>query len=110
MRFVAILEELERIIEPYKLGLAIVDVNFLPARPPEEVKDAFDDAIAAQEDEQRFLSVKPKLMPVKLSLKRGEVERMAQQANAYKEREILEARGKWPVSSYCCLSTKRHLK
>lgn len=87
-------KELERIIEPYKLGLAIVDVNFLPARPPEEVKDAFDDAIAAQEDEQRFIreaeayarEVEPKA--------RGEVERMAQQANAYKEREILEARGK----------------
>jgi len=87
-------KELERILEPYKLGLAIVDVNFLPARPPEEVKDAFDDAISAQEDEQRFIreaeayarEIEPKA--------RGEVERMAQQANAYKEREILEARGK----------------
>ena len=43
--------ELEKIIEPYNLGLIIVDVNFKDARPPEEVKDAFDDAIAAQEDE-----------------------------------------------------------
>ncbi|MGL5047719.1 MAG: FtsH protease activity modulator HflK [Shewanella sp.] len=87
-------KELERILEPYKLGLAVVDVNFLPARPPEEVKDAFDDAISAQEDEQRFIreaeayarEIEPKA--------RGEVERMAQQANAYKEREVLEARGK----------------
>ena len=86
-------KELERILEPYKLGLAIVDVNFLPARPPEEVKDAFDDAISAQEDEQRFIreaeayarEIEPKA--------RGEVERMAQQANAYKEREILGTRG-----------------
>lgn len=45
-------EEVERIIKPYNLGIEIRDVNFLPARPPEEVKDAFDDAIAAQEDEQ----------------------------------------------------------
>ncbi|WP_394205898.1 FtsH protease activity modulator HflK [Shewanella waksmanii] len=87
-------EEVERIIEPYKLGINIVDVNFLPARPPEEVKDAFDDAIAAQEDEQRFIreaeaysrEIEPKA--------RGQVQRMEQQANAYKEREILEARGK----------------
>ncbi|MGS0730586.1 FtsH protease activity modulator HflK, partial [Shewanella sp. 0m-11] len=41
-------DEIERIIKPYKLGIVVVDVNFLPARPPEEVKDAFDDAIAAQ--------------------------------------------------------------
>ena len=33
----------------------LVDVNFLPARPPEAVKDAFDDAISAQEDEQRYI-------------------------------------------------------
>jgi len=86
--------EVERIIEPYKLGINIVDVNFLPARPPEEVKDAFDDAISAQEDEQRFIreaeayarAIEPKA--------RGQVQRMEQQANAYKEREILEARGK----------------
>ncbi|BDM65776.1 protease modulator HflK [Shewanella sp. NFH-SH190041] len=87
-------KELERIIKPYNLGLTIVDVNFLPARPPEEVKNAFDDAIAAQEDEQRFIreaeaysrEVEPKA--------RGIVERMAQQADAYGQRVTLEAQGK----------------
>jgi membrane protease subunit HflK len=86
--------ELERIIEPYKLGLQVRDVNFLPARPPEEVKDAFDDAISAQEDQQRFIreaeayarEIEPKA--------RGQVERMTQQASAYKQREVLEAQGK----------------
>ncbi|MFT6977322.1 MAG: membrane protease subunit HflK [Shewanella psychromarinicola] len=86
--------ELERIIEPYKLGLKVRDVNFLPARPPEEVKDAFDDAISAQEDQQRFIreaeayarEIEPKA--------RGQVERMTQQASAYKQREVLEAQGK----------------
>ena len=41
-------EELESVIEPYKMGIAITDLNFKDARPPEEVKAAFDDAIAAQ--------------------------------------------------------------
>ena len=36
------------------MGILIVDVNFQSARPPEQVKDAFDDAIAAREDEERF--------------------------------------------------------
>lgn len=86
--------ELDRIIKPYNLGITVVDVNFLPARPPEAVKDAFDDAIAAQEDEQRFIreaeaysrEIEPKA--------RGVVERMGQEAEAYKKRVALEAQGK----------------
>ncbi|QSX34334.1 FtsH protease activity modulator HflK [Shewanella avicenniae] len=85
--------EIERIIEPYKLGLTIVDVNFLPARPPEEVKEAFDDAISAQEDEQRFIreaeayerEIEPKA--------RGQVQRISQDARAYKERVVQDAEG-----------------
>ena len=85
--------EINKIIEPYKLGLEIVDVNFLPARPPEEVKGSFDDAIAAQEDEERYireaeayaLSIEPQA--------RGQVRRLEQQAKAYKEQQILKATG-----------------
>lgn len=87
-------KELELILEPYKLGLVIVDVNFLPARPPEEVKDAFDDAISAQEDEQRFIREAEAYAREIEPRARGEVQRMAQQAGAYKQREVLEAQGK----------------
>lgn len=87
-------EEIERIIEPYKLGVKVVDVNLLPARPPEEVKDAFDDAIAAQEDEQRsILEAKAYAREVEPRA-RGRVERIARQASAYKESVILDAKGK----------------
>jgi len=85
--------EINKIISPYKLGLEIVDVNFLPARPPEEVKGSFDDAIAAQEDEERYireaeayaLSIEPQA--------RGQVRRLEQEARAYKEQQILKATG-----------------
>lgn len=84
---------LEDIIEPYQLGLAVLDLNFLPARPPEEVKDAFDDAIAAQEDEQRFIreaeayarEIEPKA--------RGQAKRLLQEAEGYKEQVALRAEG-----------------
>ena len=84
---------IDSIIEPYQMGLQIVDVNFLPARPPEEVKDAFDDAISAQEDEQRFIreaeayarEVEPKA--------RGQVKRLEQEAEAYKSQIVLKAKG-----------------
>ena len=86
-------EELQRIIEPYKLGLTIVDVNFLPARPPEQVKEAFDDAISAQEDE-RYIREAEAYAREREPKARGRVKRIEQEANAYKERVILEAQGK----------------
>ncbi|MBM7071605.1 FtsH protease activity modulator HflK [Shewanella sp. 202IG2-18] len=90
----ATLAEIERIIKPYKLGLEIKDVNVLPARPPEEVKDAFDDAIAAQEDEQRsILEAKAYAREVEPRA-RGQVERIFQQASAYQQNVILDAKGK----------------
>ncbi|GAA4499654.1 FtsH protease activity modulator HflK [Pseudaeromonas paramecii] len=84
---------LEQITDPYKMGLVVVDVNFLPARPPEEVKDAFDDAISAQEDEERFIreaeayarEVEPKA--------RGQVKRLEEEALGYKEQAVLRANG-----------------
>ncbi|WP_163935703.1 FtsH protease activity modulator HflK [Paraferrimonas sp. SM1919] len=86
--------ELERIIEPYNLGLMISDINFLPARPPEQVKQAFDDAIAAQEDEERYVQEAQAYAREREPIARGQVKRMEQEANAYKERIILEAMGK----------------
>ena len=85
--------KLNEIIESYNLGFVIDDVNFLPARPPEEVKGSFDDAIAAQEDEERYireaeayaLSIEPQA--------RCQVRRLEQQAKAYKEQQILKATG-----------------
>ncbi|MFT7005625.1 MAG: membrane protease subunit HflK [Colwellia sp.] len=86
-------EELEKIIEPYNLGLIIVDVNFKDARPPNEVKDAFDDAISAQEDEVRFLREAEAYARGIEPRARGRVKRMEQEALAYKSRTVLDAEG-----------------
>ena len=86
-------QELDKIIEPYNLGLIIVDVNFKDARPPNEVKDAFDDAIAAQEDEVRFLREAEAYARGIEPRARGRVKRMEQEALAYKERTVLDAEG-----------------
>jgi len=86
-------QELEKIIEPYHLGLIIVDVNFKDARPPNEVKDSFDDAIAAQEDEVRFLREAEAYARGIEPRARGRVKRMEQEAFAYKEQTVLDAQG-----------------
>ena len=89
----AVWAELEKIIEPYGLGIIIVDVNFKDARPPEEVKDAFDDAIAAQEDEVRFIREAEAYARGIEPRARGRVKRMEQEALAYKEQTVLDAEG-----------------
>lgn len=84
---------LEAIVNPYRMGLAIVDVNFLPARPPEEVKDAFDDAISAQEDEQRFLREAEAYARETEPKARGQVKRLEEESLGYKEQVVLRATG-----------------
>ncbi|MBN7819243.1 FtsH protease activity modulator HflK [Bowmanella yangjiangensis] len=86
-------DELNGIIAPYSMGIEILDVNFKDARPPEEVKAAFDDAIAAQEDEQRYIREAEAYAREIEPRARGQVNRMEQEATAYKQRVTLEARG-----------------
>ncbi len=88
-----VLEELQGIIEPYKLGVSLLDLNFTNARPPEQVRDAFDDAIAAQEDEERFIREAEAYAREIEPRARAQVNRMNEEAQAYKERSILEAQG-----------------
>ena len=89
----AVWTELEKIIEPYNLGLLIVDVNFKDARPPNEVKDAFDDAISAQEDEVRFRREAEAYARGIEPRARGRAKRMEQEALAYKSQTVLDAEG-----------------
>jgi modulator of FtsH protease HflK len=86
-------QELEGIIEPYNMGIALVDVNFRDARPPEEVRDAFDDAIKAQEDQERFIQEAQAYAREIEPRARGQVNRVMQEAEAYKQQIVLKAQG-----------------
>ena len=84
---------LNDIIKPYDMGLEVIDVNFQSARPPEEVKDAFDDAIKAQEDEQRYIREAEAYAREKEPIARGDAQRIIEEATAYKDRVVLDAQG-----------------
>jgi len=86
-------ELLTSIIEPYNTGLTIVDVNFLPARAPYQVKEAFDDAIAAQEDEQRYKREAEAYANEVLPKAEGQVQRIRQEAEGYRSQVVLKAEG-----------------
>lgn len=84
---------LRDIIKTYDMGLLVTDVNFQYARPPEEVKAAFDDAIKAQEDEQRLIREAEAYARGQEPIARGQAQRILEQANAYKEQVVLNAQG-----------------
>ncbi len=84
---------LNNIIAAYDMGLDVVDVNFQSARPPEEVKDAFDDAIKAQEDEQRYIREAEAYAREREPIARGNAQRIIEEATAYKDQVVLDAQG-----------------
>ncbi|WP_159739903.1 FtsH protease activity modulator HflK [Vibrio atypicus] len=86
-------ETLNQIIDSYDMGVVIVDVNFQSARPPEQVKDAFDDAIAAREDEERFEREAEAYRNDILPKATGRAERLKKEALGYSERTVNEALG-----------------
>ncbi|MFA0004459.1 FtsH protease activity modulator HflK [Vibrio splendidus] len=86
-------ETLNRIIDSYDMGILIVDVNFQSARPPEQVKDAFDDAIAAREDEERFEREAEAYRNDILPKATGRAERLKKEAVGYSERIVNGALG-----------------
>ncbi|WP_243699890.1 FtsH protease activity modulator HflK [Lysobacter sp. N42] len=86
-------EIIETLVERYGIGITVVEVNFQGARPPEAVREAFDDAIRAQEDEERFIREAEAYARQIEPTARGRVRRMLQEAQAYKEQVTLRAQG-----------------
>lgn len=86
-------ELMQKILSDYHAGITVVKVDMQPAKPPEQVKEAFDDAIKAREDEQRLVNeaeaysneIKPRA--------RGAAARLREEANAYKATVIARAEG-----------------
>ncbi|CAH0542889.1 FtsH protease activity modulator HflK [Vibrio marisflavi] len=86
-------ETLEHIIDRYDMGIQIVAVNFEDARPPEQVKDAFDDATASREDEQRYVREAEAYSNDILPKATGRAERIKKEAQGYAERVVNQAYG-----------------
>ena len=84
---------LENIVDSYDMGIEVVAVNFEDARPPEEVKDAFDDATASREDAQRFKREAEAYQNDIIPKAKGRAERLLKEAQGYSERVVNGALG-----------------
>ncbi|VFP83195.1 FtsH protease activity modulator HflK [Candidatus Erwinia haradaeae] len=85
--------ELEETISLYDMGITLLDVNLQAARPPEDVKAAFDDAIAARENREQVVREAEAYANDKLPRARGDAQGILEKARAYKTRVTLEAQG-----------------
>jgi len=85
--------DINKITDKYDMGILVVDVNFQSARPPEAVKDAFDDAIAAREDEERFVREAEAYSNDILPKATGRAERLKKEAEGYTEKVVNGALG-----------------
>ncbi|MEJ2454967.1 MAG: FtsH protease activity modulator HflK [Candidatus Thiodiazotropha sp.] len=81
------------LVDSYKTGLVITSVNMQPAKPPEQVKSAFDDAIKAREDKERLENQAEAYANQVVPEARGQAARRLADANAYRDRVIAEAEG-----------------
>ncbi len=91
---VEIRKQIQQILDNYKSGLQISDLAMQQTKAPEEVKAAFDDAIKAQQDEERLVNEAEAYARKIIPIAEGRAKRTFEEARAYKERSILEAQGR----------------
>ncbi|MEC7875374.1 MAG: FtsH protease activity modulator HflK [Pseudomonadota bacterium] len=84
---------IQDVLDDYESGIYISSVEMQPAKPPEEVKAAFDDAIKAREDEQRLVNEAEAYRNDVIPKARGSAARLREESNGYKARVIAKAEG-----------------
>lgn len=84
---------LQATLDSYSTGLQVTVLNIPNARPPQEVREAFDDAISAREDKERIESEAEAYRSTVVPEARGEAARVRTQAEGYREAAIARATG-----------------
>ncbi|MCB1582159.1 MAG: FtsH protease activity modulator HflK [Marinicella sp.] len=87
-------EEIQSMLNDYKTGIQIRQVNITEVHPPINVKEAFDDVVKAREDQKTFINQANEYANGRIPETEGRVLKIIQEAEAYKESIIAEARGK----------------
>ena len=84
---------LQAYLDNYGAGIQIIDVTLQKAEPPEAVKAAFDDVIAAGADKERLINQAQAYRNQILPEARGRAQRALEAAQAYRGELIARAQG-----------------
>ena len=80
-------------MQAYRTGLVVTELNLPNARPPEEVKPAFDDVNSAQQDKDRLKNEAEAYASKIVPEARGQAARVRTEAEGYKTASIARATG-----------------
>ncbi|MDK2776992.1 MAG: FtsH protease activity modulator HflK [Pseudomonadota bacterium] len=84
---------LQDYLDRYETGMVLSNVNIKDARPPAQVKDAFDDVQKAKNDKETMTNQAESYANSIVPESRGKAQRQLEEAAAYKERVIARAQG-----------------
>ena len=84
---------MQTVLDAYKSGLEVVEVNLEYAQAPEAVRDAFADAVRAREDLDKFKNEAQTYANKVIPEAQGKASRLSEQAIAYTGRIVSRAEG-----------------
>ncbi len=83
----------QQLLDLYRTGLIVTNINIQRADVPEAISEAFADAIRAREDKERLQNQAQSYANDVVPRARGEAARLVEDAKGYKARVIAEAEG-----------------
>lgn len=89
----AVRKDAQALVDLYRAGLKVININIQDAKPPEAVQDAFADAIKAREDRERVQNQAQAYANDVVPRARGAAARQLEDAKAYKAKVVAEAEG-----------------
>jgi membrane protease subunit HflK len=84
---------LQDLLDRYESGLAVLQVKLQDVQPPPEVRDAFDDVIAAIQDRSRSVNEAEGYANEVMPKARAEAIELRESARGYRDSRIAEAKG-----------------
>lgn len=84
---------MQQILDRYTTGVLVTSVTVQNAQPPEQVQNAFDDAVKAGQDRERAKNEGQAYANDVIPRARGNAARLIQESAGYKQRVIAQAEG-----------------
>lgn len=84
---------LQEYLNRYRTGMVLTNVNVKDARPPEQVRSAFDDVQVAKLDKERMTNEAEAYANAVVPEARGQAQRQLEEAAAYKQKVVSRAQG-----------------
>jgi membrane protease subunit HflK len=84
---------LQTYLDSYGTGIKVRKINIQEAKPPSQVKAAYDDVIKAREDRERFINEADTYANGIIPEAEGKAQQMIEESNAYLAQVVAEAEG-----------------